>query len=471
MVQNLALSITNMNHSNMSINSSIGSIDSPTAAVESDVITFQEIPLTALSKKSLRKLSHLLNSRKVLRSEEGYERDWRGLASLARQKFLCDENTISGDDPMTKVIQLWCTNNPKTATFAYLEQFLGIIDRWDVSDDIYENLVEDTKTYQAKLQQCLDLNSDDNVDMNTEKTYGDFGHGSDSNILTTSDVIRAQKGLPPQMYDAFVLYADADLNYASEMLTKLEDNPEYNFKLCMKDRDLLGGVQFEHVALTQLIEERCKHLIVILTEEFLKSPENKFLVNYTQALQIQHKTRKIVPLLYEESVDIPRTLKIYTLLRYNSGTSSLFNFWSKLANSIQNVTITTADITTLSTPFYKNDTNRNSNTNRQTSNTSECQLINLPSPPTEIPSISVIPPDDNEKPLKEERSKLKHFTMRAHRNNVPRNDGVVLRNAHSTGQLHSSTTSICSETKKKKKWSSKILKKVFSRSSSKLQEA
>lgn len=55
----------------------------------------------------------------------------------------------------------------------------------------------------------------------------------------------------------------------------------------MKDRDLLAGVQFEHVALTQLIEERCKHLIVILTEEFLKSPENKFLVNYTQALQIR----------------------------------------------------------------------------------------------------------------------------------------------------------------------------------------
>ncbi|KNC27624.1 hypothetical protein FF38_05343 [Lucilia cuprina] len=439
MVQNVTLSSSNMNHSSMSINSSIGSIDSPT--VEHDVIAFQEIPLTALSKKSLRKLSNLLNSRKILRSEEGYERDWRGLASLAKQKCLCDENGVSGDDPMTKVIQLWCTNNPKTATFAYLEQFLGVIDRWDVSDDIYENLVEDTKIYQAKLQQCLDLNSDDNVDMNIAKSYGDFGHGSDPNILTTSDVIRAQKGLPPQMYDAFVLYADADLNYASEMLTKLEDNPQYNFKLCMKDRDLLGGVQFEHVALTQLIEERCKHLIVILTEEFLKSPENKFLVNYTQALQIQHKTRKIVPLLYDESVDIPRTLKIYTLLRYNSGTSSLFNFWSK---------ISTANI--------------------HTSNKIDSQLINLPSPPTEIPSISIIPPDDNEKPMKEDR-KLKHFTMRSPRNKVPLNDGAVLRNAHSTGQLNMSTTSICSETKKKKKWSSKILKKVFSRSSSKLQEA
>lgn len=72
---------------------------------------------------------------------------------------------------------------------------------------------------------------------------------------------------------------------------------------------------------------------------------------------IENKTRKIVPLLYEEGVDIPRTLKIYTLLRYNPGTASLFNFWSKLANSIQSVNMPT-DIPTSSTPLYKNDVKR-----------------------------------------------------------------------------------------------------------------
>ncbi|KAM7341595.1 myeloid differentiation primary response protein MyD88-like isoform 1-T5 [Cochliomyia hominivorax] len=477
MVQNLTLSINNMSHSNMSINSSVNSIDTTTTAIESDIIAFKETPLTALSKKTSRKLSYLLNSRKILRSEEGYERDWRGLACLAKQKCLCDENALSGDDPMMKVIQLWCTNNPNTATFAYLEQFLGIIDRWDVCDDIYENLVEDTKTYQAKVQQSLDLNKNDNLDAKSFNIVDDFGHGSDPNILTTSDVIRAQKGLPPQMYDAFVLYADADLNYASEMLTKLEDNPEYNFKLCMKDRDLLGGVQFEHVALTQLIEERCKHLIVILTEEFLKSPENKFLVNYTQALQIQHKTRKIVPLLYDESVDIPRTLKIYTLLRYNSGTASLFNFWSKLANSIQSINMTT-DMSTLSTATYNNNDNNSKTTTNSHETTSEWRLNCLPNPPTEIPSISIIPPDDNEIVKKNDRSIPKTSTLRS---DFKKWNGMVLRNAHSTGQLHKyqskdvttmlSTDSICSETKKKRKWSSKIFKKVFSRSNSKLQEA
>lgn len=84
-----------------------------------------------------------------------------------------------------------------------------------------------------KQLHAQDFKSNENVS-ETNNFNGNFGHGSDPNILTTADVIRAQKGLPPQTYDAFVLYADADLNYASEMLTKLEDSPEYSFKVCIE---------------------------------------------------------------------------------------------------------------------------------------------------------------------------------------------------------------------------------------------
>ena len=114
----------------------------------------------------------------------------------------------------------------------------------------------------------------------------------------------------------------------------------------------------------------------------------------------------------------------------------------------------------------------------------ETELNNLQTPTNEIPSISVIPAEDNEKPKKNDRAKFKPLTVRKTTNQILLNDGVVLRNAHSTGQLHIShranngismsdlsTTSTSSDIKKKKKWSSKILKKVFTRSSSKLQEA
>ena len=111
-------------------------------------------------------------------------------------------------------------------------------------------------------------------------------------------------------------------------------------------------------------------------------------------------------------------------------------------------------------------------------------MNNLQTRTNEIPSISVIPAEDNEKPKKKDRSKFKSSTVRKSTNQILLNDGMVLRNAHSTGQLHTShranngismsdlsTTSTSSDIKKKKKWSSKFLKKVFIRSNSKLEEA
>lgn len=45
---------------------------------------------------------------------------------------------------------------------------------------------------------------------------------SDANILTQDDVLRAEKGLPPQVYDAFLLYVDEDMNYALDVIQRME---------------------------------------------------------------------------------------------------------------------------------------------------------------------------------------------------------------------------------------------------------
>lgn len=54
----------------------------------------------------------------------------------------------------------------------------------------------------------------------------------------------------------------------------------------MKDRDLVGGVAFEHEAVMKLISERCNRLLIIISPSFLKSSANKFFLNYAQALSI-----------------------------------------------------------------------------------------------------------------------------------------------------------------------------------------
>lgn len=45
---------------------------------------------------------------------------------------------------------------------------------------------------------------------------------SDANILTKHDVLRAEKGLPPQVYDAFLLFVDEDMIYAMDVIQRME---------------------------------------------------------------------------------------------------------------------------------------------------------------------------------------------------------------------------------------------------------
>lgn len=317
--------------------------------------SFLEAPLTALSLETLRKLSNILNNLMIIHSANGYERDWRGLAALSEQSI---KNDLQTNDPLKRVIELWCENNTNTANFGNLIKYLGLIDRWHVIEDLEENFQQDYLKYQQnstkskeilpsspnsnnnKQLQQIALTTNDNTSLNSSSAVPIpqqfdseiYDYESDTKVLTSSDVLLYQQGLPLQRYDAFLLYADKDYNYALEILSKLQYNPIYNFKFCLKD-DLLFGIPFEHLALMELIRERCKFLIVILTKEFTKSPENRFFVNYAQTLQIKQEIRKVIPLMYEDQVEIPANLAMFSRMRYNPQRSDLY--WSKVADSIQ----------------------------------------------------------------------------------------------------------------------------------------
>lgn len=105
----------------------------------------------------------------------------------------------------------------------------------------------------------------------------------DKLILTIDDVTNIEKGLPLQNYDAFVLFDDDDIVRATELIEKLEK--EYKFKLCVTERDLVGG-NLEFDAVTRLITERCNRMIVIISPAFLESQANKFFLKFAQALGI-----------------------------------------------------------------------------------------------------------------------------------------------------------------------------------------
>lgn len=145
------------------------------------------------------------------------------------------------------------------------------------------------------------------------------------------DVEFSEKGLPLPNYDAFVIYNDKDIEFATELIERLENN---GYNLCAKDRDLLPGLSFESDAILSLLSQRCNHLILIVSKAFLMSPMQIFITNYAQALGIEQGRRKIIPCVLEPDCNLPQMLRYCFRLDYFRN-NKLFNFWDKLDTSLR----------------------------------------------------------------------------------------------------------------------------------------
>ncbi|KAK1133976.1 hypothetical protein K0M31_011761 [Melipona bicolor] len=279
-------------------------------------VDLSTVPLVALSIESKYAISSLLNPPKILPSENGLPRDWRGLAHFCKLGGEIMPLLTSHPDPTTYILTTW-QQKKKDVTLKDLQIALEEIERWDILDDTSKLFEGDGEKYLEQLQK-------------SQTSAEIISNGIDEKILTVDDLHRLRQGLENQYYDAFLLYADEDVSWATEMLNKLEN--KYNLKLCVKDRDLIAGVTFEHEAIMTLISERCNRLIVIISSNFLKSPANKFFLNYAQALGIDKQQRKIIPCLYE-ICKLPPQLRYMFVLDYNR--IGLYDFWEKLKDSVQ----------------------------------------------------------------------------------------------------------------------------------------
>lgn len=90
------------------------------------------------------------------------------------------------------------------------------------------------------------------------------------------------------------------------------------FQLCLKDRDLVGGLAFELNGVMRLIEERCARVIVVLSPAFLKSKANTFFTQFAHALGVG-KYKKL-----KKKYLNPQNL--FLIKRK----SSLFKFWNRI---------------------------------------------------------------------------------------------------------------------------------------------
>ncbi|KAJ8969580.1 hypothetical protein NQ317_000077 [Molorchus minor] len=285
----------------------------------------RHVTVRALRKKTRKVISTLLNPPKIIPNEKGYHgsiypstvSDWHGLAEMCGISGEKIPSLQQDPDPSNKVINLWTELDNNKSTIHNLILYLEELDRFDIIEDI-ESLIED--------------------DINFFKNNPNGFRGkplnldADRYILTMDDVDRADKGLEPQTYDAFVLFAEDDIDFATLLVETMEK--DYNLKFCVKDRDLVGG-GFEHDSIIKLISERCGRLIVIVSAAFLDSPANKFFYSFAQAIGIEQRQRKIVPCVYSRCNNtLPPELACYYILDYTRS-GEFYNFWKKLHDSIR----------------------------------------------------------------------------------------------------------------------------------------
>lgn len=89
------------------------------------------------------------------------------------------------------------------------------------------NLVEDAKLYLESITKLK--NRQDLVNQVRTVEINECPQFDESDIITNEDCSRAQMGLPPQRYDAYLLFDNFDIHFATEILTKMET--EYDLKV------------------------------------------------------------------------------------------------------------------------------------------------------------------------------------------------------------------------------------------------
>lgn len=122
--------------------------------LQTNVINLDDIPIIALRQKTKELLSKRLNAIKVILSENGSPRDWRGVLNGIG---LSDDITMVQHKPdeMKAVLDRWWDIHRHKATIGTLQKILGYIDRWDVVDDTNDDFCKFRQSDFLKLKSKL----------------------------------------------------------------------------------------------------------------------------------------------------------------------------------------------------------------------------------------------------------------------------------------------------------------------------
>ncbi|CAL1287466.1 unnamed protein product [Larinioides sclopetarius] len=285
-------------------------------------IDFDTIPARVLNCSSRLLLGKLLNPEKKILSSDNYARDYRGLAEQMQFGFDDIRNFQRREDPTMKILEEW-TVQP-TATIGKLIQFLENMGRHDVIQDLQPRFENDAKVYLQQIEKSRESPLQvPEVTSCPSQSY----QMNELNILTREDAFTGE----PTYYDAYISYADEDIQFVYNLVQYLESN---GFKVFIRTRDLLAG-HSEYETNMQLIQERCKRVLIVLTPNFINCPACEVQASFAASLGYTEKCRKIVPILLKPC-NIPTPLRFVSKIDFTKPGIQDW-IWDTLKSSLRDV--------------------------------------------------------------------------------------------------------------------------------------
>nr|QNL15361.1 myeloid differentiation primary response protein 88 [Bostrychus sinensis] len=273
------------------------------------------IPLIALNVTVRKKLGLYLNPKNTVAA------DWRTVAELMGFSYLEITNYEHAKNPTDEILKNWQTKKSE-ASVGKLLAILTEAERTDAVEDLRGLIDEDVRKYieymNKKDEPPVQVPEVDSCVPRTPERIG----------LTLAD----DPDGAPELFDAFICYCKSDFKFVHDMIRELE-HTEYKLKLCVFDRDVLPGSCVWTIT-SELIEKRCKRMVVVVSDEYLDSDACDFQTKFALSLCPGARSKRLIPVVYKPmSKPFPSILRFLTVCDYTRPCTQSW-FWVRLARAL-----------------------------------------------------------------------------------------------------------------------------------------
>lgn len=270
-------------------------------------------PLIALNVSFRKKLGLYLNPRNTVAA------DWMAVAEVMGFSYLEIKNYESSNNATLKVLEDWQARS-SDATVGKLLSILKEVERKDIVEDLRPLIDEDVRRYweQQKKRKAEPPVQVHEVDSCVSRPTG----------ITLEDDPEGA----PELFDAFICYCESDIEFVHDMIRELEQT-EYKLKLCVFDRNVLPGSCVWTIT-SELIERRCKRMVVVISDEYLDSDACDFQTKFALSLCPGARSKRLIPVVYKSMTKpFPSILRFLTKCDYTRPCTQAW-FWVRLAKAL-----------------------------------------------------------------------------------------------------------------------------------------